>query len=365
MTSQASSKNPSGDIQKLTASLHAANQPTFTLAGHSGHLLIAQSGARAIACEFSQFPGNLFFHPPALEDAASAGSQAAQALQGSPCAGDRLWIAPEVNYIFKDVNKVMAGSTDCSLTPPDMEPGKYRLVSQSARHVTLAADMRLEDRLAPKSYLSLAVSRTYELLDAPRGIDPGLTHFGFALTNSLAITAFDKPGVIVGVWDLLQIPPAGWLVCPTVGLATKPRSYYDKLTDDRVRQVGGAVHFKIDGQGRYKIGLSPTQTSGRMGYYRKLGRLSTLLVRHFAVQPGLTYCDQPVTELGKPIFGDALQSYNGSGFGEMEYHDPALKTGDQPASRAATSVTHAFIGPDDLIHTAAEHLLGVDLPDEL
>lgn len=358
MTHQAS---PASDIEKLSASLQSAGQAVFALGNASGRLLVSLSGARALACEFAHMPGNLFFHDTSLEET----GKAAQALQKSPAAGDRLWIAPEINYIFKDLSKVMTHPAECSLTPPAMEPGHYRLIHHTARHLALAADMRLEDRLSPRTHVSVSISRAFELIDAPVGLDSGLTHFGFAVTNTLAVTAFDRPGMHVGVWDLLQIPPAGWLVCPTVGLATKPRSYYDKLSDDRVRQVGGAVHFKIDGQGRYKIGLSPTQTCGRMGYYRKLGRVSTLLVRHFPVQPGLGYCDQPVSELGGPIHGDVLQSYNGSGFGEMEYHDPALKTGDQPTSRTATSVTHALVGPDDLIHTAAECLLGVDLPNEL
>ncbi len=352
---------PLSDIQKLSASFQTAGQPAFALGSDTGRLLVAQSGARAIGCEFAHAPGNLFFHDPILENPATA----AKRLGASPAAGDRLWIAPEVNYIFKDVNKVFTHPEEVGATPSQMEPGDYRLASQSNRHLAFAADMRIEDRLNPRTFMSLSVARSFELIDAPVGLDKGLTHFGFALTNTLTLTGFDKPGGLVGVWDLLQIPPAGWLVCPTVGLATKPRSYYDKLGDDRVRQIGGAVHFKIDGQGRYKIGLSPTQTTGRMGYYRKLGRLSTLLVRVFSVQPGLIYCDQPVTELGKPIAGDALQSFNGAGFGEMEYHDPAIKAGEQPASRTSTSVTHALVGSDDLIHTAAEHLLGVDLPEDI
>jgi hypothetical protein len=352
---------PTGDIQKLSASLKSAGQSAFTLGTDTGRLLIMQSGARAIGCEFAHLTGNLFFHDPILEDP----RRVSDGLKQSPVAGDRLWIAPEANYIFKDVAKIFSDPANCGATPTQMEPGDYQLTKQTDRHLAFAAQMRLEDRLSPRTFVSMSVTRSYELIDAPSGLDKGLTHFGFGVTNSLTITGFDKPGALVGAWDLLQIPPAGWLVCPTVGLATKPRSYYDKFSDDRARQIGGAIHFKIDGQGRYKIGLSPTQTTGRMGYYRKLGRLSTLLVRIFPVHPGLIYCDQPVSELGKPIAGDALQSYNGSGFGEMEYHDPALRTGDQPASRTSTSVTHALVGPDDLIHTAAEHLLGVDLPEDI
>jgi hypothetical protein len=347
-------------LARLDASFQAAGQRRFLLESAAGSLMVSLTGARAIGCEFKHSPGNLFYHDPQLETPGLV----QQTLAASPAAGDRLWIAPEVNYIFKDLSKVLPGLPGGSLTPTQMEPGDYHVSSHAADHVSLLAHMRLEDRIA-KAHVSLKASRSYQLVGPPAGLDAGLTHFGFSLTNQLEVTEYDKPGLMLGVWDLLQIPPAGWLVCPTVGLASRPRSYYDSYTDDRCRLVGGAVHFRIDGQGRYKMGLSPLQTTGRMGYYRKFGKsFSTLLVRTFAVHPGLVYCDQPITELGRPISGDALQSFNGAGFGEMEHHEPALVTGQYPLSRAGTCVTHALIGPDALIQAAGEKLLGVDLPDD-
>lgn len=323
-----------------------------------GRLLVTRRAARVLACQMPGIDDNLFFHQPDLErddraDALFAG--------GGGLGGDRLWIAPEIGFIFFDLPKARKDPVSHAKLPAAMDPAQWQVAADGPGHLRLETAMNLRDDRTDKS-LTLHVARQFDLIDAPADLPRKLASLSFSIRNDLSIVNGDQ-GVVAGAWDLLQLPPTGWLVCPTVSPVKKPRSYYNPFGPKHVKCDKSAVRFLIDGKRRIKMGIAPAQTTGRMGYYRKAGKLSTLIVRWFAPLPGTPYVDLPRSS--NAFFGgDALQAYNddGGGFGEMEYHDPAVVVGNTPASRSGACVTHVLAGPDAQIRAAADLLLGVGLP---
>ena len=78
-----------GFFERLEAALRDRAVTAHVLGSGTGRLLITELGARALACRLAELDENVFFHDPAMEQAATF-----QGIAG----GDRLWIAPEVAY---------------------------------------------------------------------------------------------------------------------------------------------------------------------------------------------------------------------------------------------------------------------------
>ena len=355
-----------GDMTIRTGLLEAR------LVAGDGQLLVPEHGARVLACRLPGIDGNLFWHSPAM--------QAPDTAQ-HPAGGDRLWIAPEVGWFWPSIEKAREDPGKYAATPPQIDPGEYLTDSASPVHAQLATRIKLTDVRDGKS-IELAVSRQVRAVGPPSGLPDALICASFAITNILLLRGGDD-GAIAGAWDILQIPPTGTLICPTTTPVTTTsgagasgggasgggglRSYYDPFGESHVICDEQSVRFLVDGQRKIKMGLLAEHTTGRMAYYRKLdpGR-SSLIVRIFAPMPGEPYADLPIHEdKTKRTGGDTLQAYNddgnAGGFGEMEYHDPALTAADGPASRTGTCITHVLAGPDDTLRAFGRTLLGVPI----
>ncbi len=343
-------------FEQIDSAVQAGGYQTHRLVAADGELLITERGARVLGCRLPGVDGNVFWHCPSMLDPSGAAHIA---------GGDRLWIAPEVGWYWPSIEKARQDPGKYAATPPQIDPGEYLTDSASPVHAQLSTRLKLADVRDGKS-IELAVSRQVRAVGPPAGLPDDLVCASFAITNILLCRGGDD-GAIAGAWDILQVPPTGTLICPT----TRPiapggglRSYYDPFGDRHVACEGNSVRFLIDGKRKIKMGLLAEHTTGRMAYYRKLdaGR-SSLIVRIFAPMPGEPYADLPIHEdETKRTGGDALQAYNddgnAGGFGEMEYHDPAVIIGDGPASRTGSCITHVLAGPDDAIRTFGQTLLG-------
>ncbi len=332
-----------------------------TLEVGDARLLVTVHGARLLACDFPKVRGldtNLFWSHPSLLTPESSDAAFAE----GPIGGDRLWIAPEVGFIFFDLKNARRDPITFGKTPTAMDPGDWRIIEQSQNHLRLQTEMTLTDHRLKKD-ITFRAARQFDSVGRPDGIPKRLRWAGVAIRNELTLLE-SQTGTMAGAWDLLQLPPTGWLICPTVGEVKKVNSFYDSFGPKHVKIDKTSVRFLIDGKRRVKMGVPPHQTTGRMGYYRKLpgGKLSSLIVRMFGPQPGEPYIDLPRSS--NAFFGgDAVQAYNDDGrfggFGEMEHHDPALVAGQEPAVRNGSCVTHVFVGSDADVKAAGRVLLGV------
>jgi uncharacterized protein DUF6786 len=349
-------------FEQLDDAAQAQNHPAHRIVAGDGMLLVTERGARVMGCALPGVGDNLFFHHANMLDPRRA---------ANPFGGDRLWIAPEVGWYWPSLALAREDAGKHAATPPQIDPGEYVTDSASPVHAQMSMRLGLTDVRDGKK-IELAVSRQVRAVDAPAGVPDSLKCASFAITNILLLRGGDDGAIACG-WDILQVPPVGTLICPTTAdaaLVDEPTSYYEPFGDRHVKCDERAVRFLIDSERKIKMGLRAEHTTGRMGYYRRLGGgQSTLILRIFAPQPGEPYPDIPIgADDDQRIGGDALQAYNNSGggtsgFGEMEYHDPAVIVGQGPASRHGSSVTHVFAGPDDDICDFGQTLLGVPIQE--
>ena len=309
-----------------------------------GRLLISPHGARILACELPGVDGNLFYNNDANT------------------GGDRLWIAPEVAYYWPSLDKAREDPVKHAITPPQVDPGNYQTEETWDDGIHLTNSFELTDCRDGKQ-IQLKVHRLISRSDPPVIELTGLKTASFSITNRVWLQGGDADAV-AGAWDILQIPSTGTLICPTTH-RVEPTRYYDPFGDKHVQADDTRVRFLIDGQRRIKMGIPAEATTGRMGYYRMVGDIATLIVRIFAPLPGETYVDVPRSaDASVRLGGDCLQAYCDDGtygdFGEMEYHDPAVIVGG-PADRVGACVTHVFAGDDHAVRAAGQALLGVSV----
>jgi len=345
-------------FDQLDTAAQAQDHPTHRIIAGDGMLLVTELGARIMGCTLPGVGGNLFFHHESMLDPDKA---------SRPFGGDRLWIAPETGWYWPSLEKAREDAGKHAATPPQIDPGQYTTDSASPAHAQLSNRLSLTDIRDGKK-IELAVSRQIRAIGAPAGLPADLMCASFGITHVLLARGGDD-GAAACCWDILQVPPTGTLICPTTTdpkAIEEPTSYYEPFGEKHVARDEQAVRFLIDSQRKVKMGLKPEHTTGRMGYYRQLNDgMSTLIIRIFGPLPGEPYPDIPIEVADQQkLGGDCLQAYNHdnggtSGFGEMEYHDPAVIVGDGPQARTGTSATHILAGPDASIRTYGQRLLGV------
>jgi len=362
-------------FDELHQQLIDQGQVPHVIPAGAGRLLIAEHAARLLAVEVPGIDENLIFHTDATGD-------------GQITGGDRLWLAPEVAWFWPSLKEAREDPKGTASCPSDIDPGRYVLVANETPH-TLWSTAALQD-MRNGNHIALNVQRHFSAC-APIVDHPGLQCVSFLIRNGVSIAYTDdaderinaEPGAVAGCWDILQVPPTGTLICPTTA-AVDPRSYYDPFGKYHVDVSDESVRFLIDGQHRIKMGIKPHHSTGRMGYYRELGNgYGSLILRVFAPLPGEPYCDLPRDSQAHDAIaqhadhpeqfdGDALQAYNddgdsfpGTSFGEMEYHDPCVvapeadQAASVPLSRTGQCVTHVLVGPPNSVKKLGAELLGV------
>jgi hypothetical protein len=346
-------------LARVQDAVQAAGFDTRLWHAGDGGLLLSTYAARIVGCQLPGVSENIFWNSPDIEDPAKA--KDAMKAAGSRIGGDRLWIAPEVAYNWPNLAAARIQPFGANyLLPPEMDPAEWRIVENLTGHLHLTAQMTLVDRRVNKN-ITLRVNRQFNLVGRPEGLPKTIRSASFAIRNDLATLETDGEAV-AGAWDLLQVPTGGVLVCPTLVPVRQVRRYYASFRDQDIIKDGRSVRFHARGDRVVKFGLSAQQTTGRMAYLRRAGRVTTAIVRIFEALPGEPYVDLP-RDSSQRFGGDALQAFCDDGrfgsFAEMEYHDPALIAGASVTSRSGYSVTHVLAGPDAPVRKAAAELVGV------
>lgn len=337
----------------LESSLTTSRCATRCLQVGAGRLLVTIYAARVLGCELPGVSGNLFYHNPQLEDPHTVAAPL-KAASGN-IGGDRLWIAPEIAYMWPSTADARRDPFGTSRMLPQLDPADWHVEHESTTAIHLRTAMTITDQRTRQN-ISLALKRKLEVIDDAGKFPSSIKSLSFSLTSELTVTGGDH-GALACTWDLLQIPPCGTLVIPTHGQVSSPRSYYNPW-GSLLQSASDRINFTVTGQGSNKFGLSPTQTTGRMAYLRQVGDVTTLIFRSFEPQPSEPYIDVPITS-DERFGGDALQVFNGYNFGEMEVQDPGLIAGQAPTSRTNRYVTHVLAGPDKDIREVGRQLLGI------
>lgn len=339
-------------FDQLVTSLAAAGVETRVWPAGAGRLLLTVSAARILACELPGVEGNLFWHSPALLKPPFNFKSAV--------GGDRLWLGPEIAYMWMDLKQARIDAAKTNTLDPQMDPGGWQVEAEREGLLRLTTSMSLTDHRTRRR-IDLDVTRQFSLAAAPQGLPPSVRAFAFTIENSATLGGGDD-GAVASLWDLLQLPARGTLVCPIAKPVTAPRSYYSPFGEKHVQVDSRAVRFLIDGRRQIKMGLPPEVTNGRMGYHRPIGDGACFIFRTFTPQPREPYVDLP-RDSDETFGGDCLQAYNDDGrfggFGEMEYHEPAVVAGRSPVTRTGRCETCVMHGPGGEVLAVAERLLGV------
>lgn len=339
--------------------LKAADVP-LRQRGTSGKVAVTLAGGRVVAMAFSEKGENLFWTNPNLSNRDLVKNHPEKLVGG--IGGDRLWFAPELAYHWDGSPnwKTFANYK----VPKSADPGKYRFIDVDSDAIALAADVKLKN-LKDDSSLAFHVTRMVRLVDPPLprtdAAMKDIDYIGIEMTHHLKLDKSAKKGV-VDMWHLLQVPVDSTLILPIRKGATaedaKPVSYaldgsWLKWRDDP------HVMWLYKGTERAKFGMSARAVTGRCGVIRKLDNGKwCLLVRQFSFDAKAKYCDHPY---GKKRDDQVFQAWDGYGFGEVEFHSPAVNAVTGPREISDEDSIWAFAGTSTAITNLARKLLKVDV----
>jgi hypothetical protein len=179
---------------------------------------------------------------------------------------------------------------------------------------------------------------------------------GVESTHQLSVDERTQHGEI-DLWHLLQVPIGSVLVVPLrSGHRNEPLSYGLpggwQMTPQR-------LIWRFEGHANAKIGIAVASLTGRVAVLRQLGPdWWCLIVRQFPTDPAAHYADHPAAV---PRNDQVFQAWDGAGFGEVEYHSPALNPQRGPRQLRDTNQLWAFGGSAQSIGALANALLATDI----
>jgi len=348
-------KEPS--YSEVMGNLVKASIPVRQL-GTDGRVAVTLAAGRVVAMAFSPEGQDLLWSNPQLADTPLVKNSPEKLVGGF--GGDRLWFSPELRYHWD-------GKPDWSTfsnyrTPAATDPGAYEFVGQDSRSIALRTHGELPVH-GSEQRVGFEVDRAIRMVEPPLPrSDPlmsAVDFVGIETSHSLRFAPGTHSGRI-DLWHLLQVPVGATLIVPLMktkdAKQAQPLSY--GLPGAWVEK-SDHIMWRYGGEARAKFGLAATVLTGRSAVFRELepGRWC-MIVRQFRVDPNATYADHPY---GVSRNDQAFQAWDGYGFGEMEFHSPALDAGRGPRELKESDQLWAFGGSPRAIVALAARLLGVDV----
>jgi hypothetical protein len=268
--------------------------------------------------------------------------------------GDRLWLAPESSWHWKTIAEPDFSQYEI---PRAMDPGGWRITDVGSGYVSIRHAIALNHRRS-NDELRAVVRRVFTLVDL-EGDKRRLGAIADRTDNSLEVID-GRPGQVVGIWSIVQVPNGGTIDIATGGHPT-PRKCFGEVPTNIWHSTPGRLQVDLGSRETFKIGLSPEDATGRWVYVRPAPGGFLVVARRFFSQPWLLYADAPLGQLESQ--GDALQLYNddgsNGGFAEVETHSPAIVIGRGPKSVVDSSLTVvALIRPAKLDEWLDEWMTG-------
>lgn len=347
-------------MANVLASLQATDQRYKRFEMQDGiSALVTQRGARIMP--FVDEGQALYWLNPALgnSDTFSAWLEA----DGWNLGGERIWIAPEVQYHVRDRNDV----DGTFFVPRALDPGRYRLdvgetgLPSAMQQLTLNAhniatgektfvvglQLRLVDN--PLRYLSAYD----ELMDEVR-------YNGYA--QLVTLSEQTSNAVMSESWNLVSLIPGGYVRMQAAPQAEVTRYFGDPPQGALITE-NGCLKMQIDGETRWKTGYKSVHVSGRIAYMNHYDENNCyLLVRYFNNNPSSKYVEEAPGHAGK--HGESVHIYSSGDlaqkYGTMECHGQTIG-GDTRRSRSEDSfLMWIYIGKREKMLRIASHLLHIN-----
>jgi len=324
-------------------------------------IVISRRGGRVFGPFLSQDSESIFWinsafaQPDSFKEFLNSGSW--------NLGGDRIWIAPEIQYSVRDRSDYW-GSIHW---PAQVDPGRYVLDQPKPGQWRLAQDITLEAYNLASGQKELYLERLIGRVKDPlrnlgdyQGLIDGVLFAGYEQVVSLSESKLDD--IVSEAWSLVQLNPGGLLLIPA-SPCVEFTDYYAPIGDLHTIH-SDHVRLKITGDRQYKVGYKAAHLFGRMGYFNHFddGR-AYLLVRNFFNNPSVPYAEEPDHAPG--CRGHSIHVYNDSGdfggFGEMECNLQTIGGVTGRSSSTDQLILWLYVGATDQVREIALHLLGVEL----
>lgn len=338
-------------VQTLT---DAGKPPCEFSTGDGSELLILPHGGRVLGLFSAGSSENFFWSHPCLEQTSSAADFYASP-EWHNSGGDRLWLAPEIDFFFPNYP-----STDVYFQPRQLDPGQWQVARE---HDSVQMVNRLTCRLTrSKADVEMELKRVLGAAAHPLRHEScfarlaKVEYAGYRLTTSIELLSGEQR---VGLWNLVQMPHGGELFVPTYG-CSPPRLIFGSPPPSDVEARDGVIQFRMRAKGEYKLSVRAAAATGRVGYrYQTPSGKWALLIRNSFIDPSGDYEDVPWARPDDRGYAIQICNVNSAlgSFAEMEYHVPAVGPGTGRNRCDDVCQTWAFRGSREEIDEIASCLL--------
>lgn len=344
MTDEEQKTTRQGMMRPLIASLKGAGREPEVLRDKA---MILPFGGRILGL-YPQPDVNVFWVNPQLQSESTV-SVILEDTGWVNSGGERAWISPEVEVHVGDPERFF----DTYNVPKAMDPADYQVVERSADSATLETAVALRF-LRHECDVNLKITRKVTLCEPPMELPSGVSFAGYTMDSVLSATSPLPPGVRPGLWHLKQVPGGGEFLIPVPQNAS-PRVC---IGTPLFTQEQDLIRCDVKTSESFKFSLRANDSRGFMACLNTNGSTPTLVACKFPVLDQALYADCPCDDLCDTGHTQQIYVDDGAlgGFGEMEYHSPALEAGTRERVTDRQSVW-AFAGPAEALSDILERLL--------
>lgn len=332
--------------------------------GQEQSILITQHGGHIFGPFSDRYPEGLFWIPDSMQDRNRYQELIDKKIWN--IGGDRVWIAPEIQFNIRDRNRYRE-SLD---TPKTIDPGCFSM-TQEYDTVHLSQELDLESYNTVTGTMHIRFRRSIlKALNPLRklpdydGLMQNLSYCGYE--QILDLSGSSEQDIFAEAWDLLQVRTSGTLYIPMYAPLHGADHYAPAGNHETLAEHG--VLLRLTGDSQYKIAYKSAVLTGRFGYLKDSDTDdSYLIIQNYPNNPSSMYSEEPPhpdcagdTSYSIHIYNDDGKS---GGFAEMECN---LQTIGKPTgiSRSIDRLTTwIFAGPKTQLKAVASVLLGYSFPD--
>ena len=233
--------------------------------------------------------------------------------------GDRVWIAPEIQFHIQD--RLDPAHTEH--IPPSTDPGSYRLRT-NGNGAVLSQGLRLKAYNLAQGRVSLGMEKTIRAAANPlrkradaEELQNEVEYCGYL--QEVALKVRRGVGISAEAWNVTQIEPPGDIWIPVTDTA-EYIDFYNPIDHAYMQSSMDAVRLKATGNCRYKIGLKAAQVQGDILYFGEQDGRPYLYVKRFFSNPSAEYAEESAALPGKNGFSTYVYNDDGGigGFSELE-----------------------------------------------
>jgi hypothetical protein len=347
--------------QQIVTALDHNRLPYLTLTlQHNVSLIVTQRGGRILGPFLSPTAASIFWTNKACATPASL----ADFLESGDwnLGGERIWIAPEIQYLVRDRSDFWGSIR----VPAQMDPGQYHLDQPKPNQARLTQRITLEannlasgDKTLQVEKLVAQVEDPLRYLSSYEALLDDVTFAGYEQVVTLTETKADD--IVSESWNLVQLNPGGQLLIPA-SPQVEYSDYFEPIDEDYQMIEANHVRVNITGDRRFKVGYKAAQVFGRLAYFNQLdeGR-AYLLVRNFFNNSASIYAEEPAGQPGNR--GHSIHLYNDDGglggFGELEVNGQTIGGDTGRSSSSDQFVLWLYVGPAEKVRQLVPHLLGI------